>query len=57
MFQPGSLLAPPPGFYLERLRRPALEAPNPHAEGSRLWILLEESKAELTPLNLSLIHI
>ena len=51
MFQPGSLLAPPPGFYLERLRRPALEAPNPHAEGSRLWILLEESKAELTPLN------
>ena len=51
MFQPGSLLAPPPGFYLERLRRPALDAPNPHAEGSRLWILLEESKAELTPLN------
>ena len=51
MFQPGSLLAPPPGFYLERLRRPALEAPNPHAEGSRLWILLEESKAEHTPLN------
>ena len=50
MFQPGSLLAPPPG-YLERLRRPALEAPNPHAEGSRLWILLEESKAEHTPLN------
>ena len=51
MFQPGSLLAPPPGFYLERLRRPALEAPNPHAEGSRLWILLEESKAEHTPLS------
>ena len=45
------MLAPPPGFYLERLRRPALEAPNPHAEGSRLWILLEESKAEHTPLN------
>ena len=51
MFQPGSLLAPPAEFHLERLRRPALEAPNPHAEGSRLWILLEESKAEHTPLS------
>ena len=51
MFQPGSLLAPPADFHLERLRRSALEAPNPHAEGSRLWILLEESKAEHTPLS------
>jgi hypothetical protein len=55
MFQPGSLaeslLAPPAEFHLERLRRRALEAPNPHAEGSRLWILLEESKAEHTPLS------
>ena len=51
MFQPGSLLAPPADFHLERLRRTALEAPNPHAEGSRLWILLEESKAEHTPLS------
>ena len=51
MFQPGSLLAPPADFHLERLRRRALEAPNPHAEGSRLWILLEESKAEHTPLS------
>ena len=51
MFQPGSLLAPPPGFHLERIRRSTLEAPNPHAEGSRLWILLEESKAEHTPLS------
>ena len=55
MFQPGSLaeslLAPPAEFHLERLRRRALEAPNPHAEGSRLWILLEESKAEDTPLS------
>ena len=51
MFQPGSLLAPPAEFHLERLRRGALEAPNPHAEGSRLWILLEESKAEHTPLS------
>ena len=45
------MLAPPAEFHLERLRRPALEAPNPHAEGSRLWILLEESKAEHTPLS------
>ena len=55
MFQPGSLaeslLAPPAEFHLEQLRRRALEAPNPHAEGSRLWILLEESKAENTPLS------
>ena len=45
------MLAPPADFHLERLRRTALEAPNPHAEGSRLWILLEESKAEHTPLS------
>ena len=45
------MLAPPADFHLERLRRSALEAPNPHAEGSRLWILLEESKAEHTPLS------